>query len=80
MKVFKGDCWEEELDATLEAMEFAFQSTVSLTVDYSPAQLAFGWDMILGWKVAVDFDQVKQQCANKAKCNNQKENATQIDD
>ena len=36
--------------------------------------------MILGWKVAVDFDQVKQQCANKAKCNNQKENATQIDD
>ena len=57
MKVFEGDCWEEELDATLQAMAFAFQSTVFPTVDYSPAQLAFGWDTTLGWKVAV-FDRV----------------------
>ena len=59
MKVFKGDCLEDELDTMLQAMVFAFRSTVSPTIDYSPAQLVFGHDMILGWKVAVDFDQGK---------------------
>ena len=63
----------------LQAMAFAFWSTVFPTVDYSPSQLAFGCDIILDWKVAVDFDQVKWQHANNAKCNNEKENATQTD-
>ena len=59
MKVFEGDCWEDEVDAMLQAMAFGFWSTVSPTVDYSPAKITFGLDMILGWQLAVDFDQVK---------------------
>ena len=48
IKVFEVNCWEEELNAMLYAMAFAFGSTVSPTVDYLLAQLAIEWDMILG--------------------------------
>ena len=36
------------------------------------------WTARHGLKVAVDFDQFKQQCANSANCNNEKDYATWI--
>ena len=51
MMAFEGDDWWVELDYTLEAMSWAFRTTIPSTITYSPHTLVFNYDMIMQAKV-----------------------------
>ena len=56
--VFESD-WSEDVDTLIQACAFAMRVTTPAHGPYSPAQLAFGYDLIFRQKVFIDWERKK---------------------
>ena len=70
------ETWRTELEAAMQAIAWALQTTVSAGVKYSPTNLAIGCDMILNQAVQVNWEEICNQRELKANRDNQRENTT----
>ena len=51
-----NDNWSEDIDTLIQACAFALRVTTPANGPYSPAQLAFGYDLIFRQKVVIDWE------------------------
>jgi len=78
MMVFEGKDWWFELNYTLQAISWAFRTTIPSTIPYSPGTLAFNYNMIIQTKVKVDWELIKKLRRENMIKNNMKENKTRL--
>ncbi|KAL7525373.1 hypothetical protein ACHAXR_000980 [Thalassiosira sp. AJA248-18] len=76
--IFEED-FEEDLDNVIQACAYSLRTTVPSNLPYSPAQLAFGCDMIFRQRVKIDWELVKQKRRVQAEANNTKENKKRLE-
>ena len=75
----ESDNWMDQVDYLLQTCAFSIRAIVSSNNEYSPAQLAFGVDMLFRTKVRIDWELLKRKRQLQAEQNNKKENKTRID-
>jgi hypothetical protein len=76
--VFGAD-WSDDVDTLIQACAFALRATSPARGTYSPAQLAFGHDLIFRQKVLIDWERVKTVRLKDAIDNNKKENKKRLE-
>ncbi len=76
--VFDAD-WSDNVDMLIQACAFALRATSPARGTYSPAQLAFGHDLIFQQKVLIDWERLKTVRLKDAIDNNKKENKKRLD-
>mmetsp|Transcript_27299 Transcript_27299/g.56590 ORF Transcript_27299/g.56590 Transcript_27299/m.56590 type:complete len:225 (+) Transcript_27299:65-739(+) len=72
--IFKGTDWISDLDTIIQACAFASRATVPSNAPYSPAQMAFGVDMLFRQKTIIDWEKLKRLRQQQAENNNIREN------
>ena len=72
------DNWSEDIDTLIQACAFALRVTTPANGPYSPAQLAFGYDLIFRQKVVIDWERKKALHQRQAIQNNAKENRKRL--
>ena len=75
--VFSDD-WSDDVDTLIQACAFALRAASPARGTYSPAQLAFGYDMIFRQKVLIDWERIKALRLRLAQENNAKENRKRL--
>jgi hypothetical protein len=75
--VFSDD-WSDDIDTLIQACAFALRAASPARGTYSPAQLAFGYDMIFRQKVLIDWERIKALRLRLARENNAKENKKRL--
>ena len=75
--VFSDD-WSDDIDTLIQACAFALCAASPARGTYSPAQLAFGYDMIFRQKVLIDWERMKALRVRLAQENNAKENRKRL--
>ncbi len=75
--VFSDD-WSDDVDTLIQACAFALREASPARGTYSPAQLAFGYDMIFRQKVLIDWEHIKALRLRLARENNIKENKKRL--
>ncbi len=68
----------EDVDRLIQAAEWAIRTTVPSNAIYSPAQMAFGTDMLFRQRIFVDWEEIKRQRTKQTKANNATENKKRI--
>ena len=76
--IFEGEDWLSDVDQQLQATAWAIRSTINSASNYSPGQLAFGYDMIFQARVIVDWEAIKQKKRALREHNNIRENRSRI--
>jgi hypothetical protein len=76
--VFGAD-WSNNVDTLIQACAFALRAASPARGTYSPAQLAFGYDLIFRQKVLIDWERIKALCIKLAQENNAKENKKRLE-
>jgi len=72
------DNWSEDIDTFIQACAFALRVTTPVNGSYSPAQVAFGYDLIFRQKVVIDWEQKNALHQRQAIQNNAKENRKRL--
>lgn len=62
----KEDTWRIEVDIALQSVAWAMRSTVSALTKYTPANLAFGRDMILNDEIIVNWKAIQHRRKRRA--------------
>jgi len=75
--VFTGD-WSDDVDTLIQACAFALRLASPARGTYSPAELAFGYDMVFRQKVLIDWERLKAFRRRLAAENNAKENKKRL--
>ncbi len=75
--IFEHD-WQDDIDTLIQACAYALRATAPSNKPYSPAQLAFGCDMLFWQTIIVDWERVKAIRHKKTLANNAKENRKRI--
>ena len=75
--IFSTD-WSEDVDTLIQACAFALRAALPARGTYSPAQLAFGYDLIFRQKVLIDWERMKAVRIKLAQENNAKENKKRL--
>ena len=75
--VFSDD-WSNDINTLIQACAFALRAASPARGTYSPAQLAFGYDMIFRQKVLIDWERMKALRVRLAQENNAKENRKRL--
>jgi hypothetical protein len=76
--VFGAD-WSDDVDTLIQACAFALRAASPARGTYSPAQLAFGYDLIFRQKVLIDWERIKALRIKLAQENNAKENKKRLE-
>jgi hypothetical protein len=76
--IFEHD-WSDDVDTLIQACAYALRATAPSQGIYSPAQLAFGCDMIFRQKVLIDWERLKAARDKHALQNNAKENRKRLE-
>lgn len=76
--IFEAD-WSDDIDTLIQSCAYALRATAPSNNPYSPAQLAFGCDMIFRQKIIVDWELLKAQRNKQAVQNNAKENKKRLE-
>ncbi len=76
---FKGSNFLDDVNLTVQACAYAARAAVPSNSPYSPAQLAFGMDMLFRQRVIIDWEKIKVLRQEQAIANNTKENKKRID-
>ena len=76
--VFGAD-WSNDIDTLIQACAYALRATLLARGTYSPAQLAFGHDLIFRQKVLIDWERLKSVRFKEAIDNNKKENRKRLE-
>ncbi len=66
--------WSDDVDTLIQACAFALCAASSARGTYSPAHLAFGYDLIFRQKVLINWERMKAVRINLVQENNAKEN------
>ena len=74
-----GDDWSNDVDTLIQVCAFALRATSPARGTYSPAQLAFGYDMIFWQKVLIDWERIKALRVKFVEENNAKENKKRLE-
>ena len=75
--IFGAD-WSEDVETLIQACAFALRAASPARGTYSPAQLAFGYDLIFCQKVLIDWERMKTLRLKLAEENNAKENKKRL--
>lgn len=75
----KEDTWRIEVDIALQSVAWAMRSTVSALTKYTPANLAFGRDMILNDEITVNWKAIQHRRKRRAINDNNRENSKRRD-
>ena len=76
--IFQSD-WSSYVDMLVQACAFAIRTTTPAQGLYSPAQLAFGYDMLFRQKIFIDWERFKALHNKQALQNNTKENKKRLE-
>jgi hypothetical protein len=76
--VFNSD-WSSDVDTLVQACASAIRATTPAQGLYSPAQLAFGYDMLFRQKIFIDWEHFKALHNKQAMQNNVKENKKRLE-
>ena len=75
--IFGAD-WSNDINTLIQACAFALRAASPARGTYSPAQLAFGYDLIFRQKVLIDWERTKAVRIRLAQENNAKENKKRL--
>ncbi len=70
--------WSDDVNTLIQACAFALRAASPARGTYSPAQLAFGYDLIFRQKVLIDWERMKAVRIKLAQENNAKENKKRL--
>jgi hypothetical protein len=76
--IFATD-WSDDVDTLIQACAYALRATSPSNNPYSPAQLAFGCDMLFRQKVIIDWEWLKESRDKQSLQNNAKENRKRLE-
>ncbi len=76
--IFKSD-WADDIDTLIQACAYALRATAPSNEPFSPAQLAFGCNMLFHQTVIIDWERLKASRNKLSLQNNQKENWKRVD-
>jgi hypothetical protein len=76
--IFESD-WTDDVDTLIQSCAYALRATAPSNEPYSPAQLAFGHDMIFRQTAIIDWERLKAIRNKQTAQNNEKENRKRVE-